>query len=158
MRLKSISRALLHYLGLCKSARASSRLSPNLAQPDFNAPTARHSLTDRHATHPVCEHHSCDEAGRRLRRSDHGRDRRQSPASFHFQTRRDEERNFLKNKGLSVNRPLGIAPDFEADLVARIEQNRRRSSATSRILRLRRGKSRPKAGCERKGVILRTSP
>ena len=38
-------------------------------------------------------------------------------------------------KGFSVNRPLGIAPDFEADLVARIEQNRRRSSATSRILR-----------------------
>jgi len=56
-------------------------------------------------------------------------------------------------KGLSVNRPLGIAPDFEADLVARIEQNRRRSSATSRILRLRSGKSRPKAGCGRKGVI-----
>jgi hypothetical protein len=60
----------------------------------------------------------------------------------------------LEIKGLSVNRPLGTAPDFEAGLVARIEQNRRRSSATSKILRLRSGgKSRPKAGCERKGVI-----
>ena len=47
------------------------------------------------------------------------------------------------NKGLSVNRPLGITPDFEADLVARIEQNRRRSIAASRILRLRSGKSSP---------------
>ncbi|MGA2734411.1 MAG: hypothetical protein ABSG35_17690, partial [Syntrophobacteraceae bacterium] len=48
---------------------------------------------------------------------------------------------------------LGIAPDFETDLVAKIEQNRRRSWATSRILRLRSGQSRPKAGCERKGFI-----
>ena len=38
-------------------------------------------------------------------------------------------------------------------MVARIEQNRRRSGATSRILRLRSGQSNPKAGCERKGFI-----
>ena len=38
-------------------------------------------------------------------------------------------------------------------MVARIEQNRRRSWATSRILRLRSGRRRPNAGCERKGFI-----
>ena len=73
---------------------------------------------------------------------------------------------------LECNIVLGGAPDFEADLVARVarrtwrtntsgltsaepkvEQNRRRSRATSRNLRSGSGKSRPKAGCEYKGFI-----
>jgi len=47
----------------------------------------------------------------------------------------------------------GFAPDFEAEMVARNGQNRGRSWAMSRILRLRSVRSRPKAGCERKGLI-----
>ncbi len=43
-------------------------------------------------------------------------------------------------------------------MVAKIEQNRRRSWATSRILPLRSGQSRPKAGCERKGFIYGQAP
>jgi len=55
---------------------------------------------------------------------------------FQYANRFKRGNGYLENTlGLVLNRPLGIAPDFEADLVARIEQNRRRSSATSRILR-----------------------
>ncbi len=48
---------------------------------------------------------------------------------------------------------LGIAPDFQAGLVATTEQNRRRSRATMRILQTRNGRSEPKSGCDRKGII-----
>jgi hypothetical protein len=47
----------------------------------------------------------------------------------------------------------GIAPDFELAMAVTIEQNRKRSSATLRILRLRSGQRRPKGGCEHQSFI-----
>jgi len=43
--------------------------------------------------------------------------------------------------------------DFETDLFATIEQNRKCSSSTMRILRLRSDQRRPKAGCDDQNFI-----
>ena len=55
----------------------------------------------------------------------------------------------IKFKGLGINNSLELAHRFMADLVDPIEQNRKRSCATFRILRLRIGQRWSEAGMQK---------